>query len=147
MKLVLLKGFGFGVIGCICFCISTTICKFSAFFKVNVNAELFVVKANIFNKPRRIYTECLGYGARYLAPWLARWTSPDSAGAVNGLNLYVYVGNNPLKYIDPTGHVKVIPADISLENYEIDVLNPIEETYQNNNLFYFPGRWFVALLG
>ncbi|CAC9542550.1 hypothetical protein [uncultured Gammaproteobacteria bacterium] len=53
-------GFGFGVIGCICFCISTTICKFSAFFKVNVNVELFVVKANIFNKPRRIYTECLG---------------------------------------------------------------------------------------
>jgi hypothetical protein len=29
-------------------------------FKVNVNVELFVVKANIFNKPRRIYTECLG---------------------------------------------------------------------------------------
>jgi hypothetical protein len=28
--------------------------------KVNVNVELFVVKANIFNKPRRIYTECLG---------------------------------------------------------------------------------------
>jgi hypothetical protein len=26
-------------------CISTTICKFSAFFKVNVNVELFVVKA------------------------------------------------------------------------------------------------------
>jgi RHS repeat-associated protein len=53
------------------------------------------------------------YGARYLAPWLARWISPDSAGAVDGLNLYVYVGNNPLKYIDPTGHVKVSPADIS----------------------------------
>ena len=44
------------------------------------------------------------YGARYLAPWLARWISPDSAGAVDGLNLYVYVGNNPLKYTDPTGH-------------------------------------------
>ena len=44
------------------------------------------------------------YGARYLAPWLARWISPDSAGAVDGLNLYVYVDNNPLKYIDPTGH-------------------------------------------
>jgi uncharacterized protein RhaS with RHS repeats len=33
------------------------------------------------------------YGARYLAPWLARWISPDSAGAVDGLNLYAYVGN------------------------------------------------------
>ncbi|VVH66147.1 hypothetical protein BSPLISOX_1203, partial [uncultured Gammaproteobacteria bacterium] len=41
---------------------------------------------------------------RYLAPWLTRWISPDSAGAVDGLNLYVYVDNNPLKYIDPTGH-------------------------------------------
>jgi hypothetical protein len=40
------------------------------------------------------------------------------------------VDNNPLKYIDPTGHVKVITADINLENYEIDVLSPIEGTYQ-----------------
>jgi RHS repeat-associated protein len=45
----------------------------------------------------------------YLAPWLARWISPDSAGVIAGLNLYVYVGNNPLKYIDPTGHVKKTP--------------------------------------
>ncbi|AYQ56383.1 hypothetical protein MS2017_0650 [Bathymodiolus thermophilus thioautotrophic gill symbiont] len=49
------------------------------------------------------------YGARYLAPWLARWISPDPAGAVGGLNLYVYVSNNPLKYRDPTGHIKTIP--------------------------------------
>jgi hypothetical protein len=34
--------------------------------------------------------------------------SPDSAGAVDGLNLYVYVGNNPLKYIDPTGYFPLI---------------------------------------
>ncbi|CAC9568013.1 Putative insecticidal toxin complex [uncultured Gammaproteobacteria bacterium] len=47
------------------------------------------------------------YGTRYLAPWLARWISPDSTGAVDGLNLYVYVGNNPLKYIDPTGNDKI----------------------------------------
>jgi hypothetical protein len=26
------------------------------------------------------------------------------SGAVDGLNLYVYVNNNPLKYTDPTGH-------------------------------------------
>ena len=81
------------------------------------------------------------YGARYLAPWLTRWINPDTTGAVDGLNLYVYVDNNPLKYIDPTGHVKVIPADINLANYEIDILSPIEGTYQNNNLFYFPAAY------
>ena len=78
------------------------------------------------------------YGARYLTPWLARWISPDSAGAVDSLNLYIYVGNNPLKYTDPTGHVKVYPPNTSLPHYEIDVLSPIEGAYQNNNLFYFP---------
>jgi RHS repeat-associated protein len=37
------------------------------------------------------------YGARYLAPWLARWISPDSAGAVDGLNLYVSIsGPSPI---------------------------------------------------
>ncbi len=84
------------------------------------------------------------YGARYLAPWLARWISPDSAEAIDGLNLYVYVGNNPLKYMDPTGHVKVYSVDMGfyssrhLPHNEIDILSPIEGTYQNNNLFYFP---------
>jgi RHS repeat-associated protein len=68
------------------------------------------------------------YGARYLAPWMARWTSPDSAGAVDGLNLYAYAGNNPLKYIDPTGHVKVHPIDGG-KPHELDVLSPIEGTY------------------
>ena len=43
------------------------------------------------------------YGARYYAPWLQRWVSADPAGDVDGLNLYVMVGNNPLTYIDPDG--------------------------------------------
>jgi hypothetical protein len=38
------------------------------------------------------------------------------------------VGNNPLKYIDPTGRVKVVPFDMDLEDYEIDILSPIEGT-------------------
>jgi hypothetical protein len=28
-----------------------------------------------------------------------------------------------------------------LADYEIDVLSPIEGTYQNNNLFYFPAAY------
>lgn len=46
------------------------------------------------------------YGQRYYAPWLQRWISPDPAGAVDGLNLYGMVGNNPLRFVDHQGWVK-----------------------------------------
>lgn len=43
------------------------------------------------------------YGARYYAPWLGRWTSPDPAGSVDGPNLYAFVRNNPIRYRDAKG--------------------------------------------
>ncbi|MFJ2363633.1 RHS repeat-associated core domain-containing protein [Pseudomonas sp. NPDC087697] len=46
------------------------------------------------------------YGHRYYAPWLQRWISPDPAGAIDGLNLYCMVGNNPLRYTDQHGNNK-----------------------------------------
>ena len=46
------------------------------------------------------------YGARWYDPSLARFTSPDTitAGGTQGLDRYHYASNNPLRYIDPTGH-------------------------------------------
>jgi RHS repeat-associated protein len=48
------------------------------------------------------------YGARYYDPVLARFISADSivpsASNPQNLNRYSYTLNNPLKYIDPTGH-------------------------------------------
>lgn len=43
------------------------------------------------------------YGARYYAPWLQRWISADPAGDVDGLNLYSFVANNPIKFSDQDG--------------------------------------------
>jgi RHS repeat-associated protein len=43
------------------------------------------------------------HGARYYVPWLARWTSSDPAGTVDGPNLYSYVANNPIRLIDLFG--------------------------------------------
>jgi len=48
------------------------------------------------------------YGARYYAPWLQRWVSADPAGDVDGLNLYGFVGNNPIVHVDQTGAFKVV---------------------------------------
>ncbi|MDR6916149.1 insecticidal toxin complex protein TccC [Pseudomonas sp. 3296] len=62
------------------------------------------------------------YGARYYAPWLQRWVSADPAGAADGLNLYQFVGNNPLRYVDHTGETK---AESVIYNYSrfISALN------------------------
>ncbi|KAK3344480.1 hypothetical protein B0T25DRAFT_509804, partial [Lasiosphaeria hispida] len=42
-------------------------------------------------------------GARYYACWLGRWTSADPWGTVDGLNLFVYCGNDPANFHDPGG--------------------------------------------
>ncbi|MDP9654783.1 UNVERIFIED_ORG: insecticidal toxin complex protein TccC [Pseudomonas putida] len=43
------------------------------------------------------------YGYRYYAEWQQRWINPDPAGEVDGLNLYCFVGNSPLRYADGDG--------------------------------------------
>ena len=43
------------------------------------------------------------HGARYYAPWLARWTSSDPAGHVDGLSLYPYSRSNPMVFTDRSG--------------------------------------------
>jgi len=43
------------------------------------------------------------HSARYLAPWLGRWTSADPAGMVDGTCLYRYSGDNPIVLRDPNG--------------------------------------------
>ncbi|MEQ1503643.1 MAG: toxin TcdB middle/N-terminal domain-containing protein [Myxococcota bacterium] len=43
------------------------------------------------------------HGARYYAPWLGRWESPDPSGLVDGPNRYQYVRDNPIGGRDLTG--------------------------------------------
>lgn len=59
------------------------------------------------------------YGARYYAPWLQRWVSADPAGDVDGLNLYGFVGNNPLRYFDVQGQQRTSSELLTVtKNYE-----------------------------
>ncbi len=43
------------------------------------------------------------HGARYYAPWLARWVAADPIGIEDGLNVYTYVSDNPVVLLDPHG--------------------------------------------
>ncbi|QZA96917.1 toxin [Pseudomonas mandelii] len=61
------------------------------------------------------------YGARYYAPWLQRWVNPDPAWSVDGLNLYAFVTNNPMRYRDNGGTHK----EESAEQQIIDTSNTL----------------------
>jgi len=43
------------------------------------------------------------FRARWYAPELGRWLSPDPVGLEGGLNLYEFCGNDPVNYRDPSG--------------------------------------------
>ena len=57
-------------------------------------------------------------GARWYDPALGRWIQADSivpeAGNPQALNRYSYVANNPLKYVDPSGHCAWCPFALVL---------------------------------
>jgi RHS repeat-associated protein len=63
----------------------------------------------ITGKERDAETGLDYFGARYLSSVQGRWTCPDQPFAdqhpqnPQNWNLYTYVQNNPLKYIDPSG--------------------------------------------
>lgn len=48
---------------------------------------------------------------RVYNPALGRWLSRDPIGEAGGLNLYRYVSNDPLQYVDPTG-LDPVPAPV-----------------------------------
>lgn len=60
------------------------------------------------------------YGARYYATWLGRWLSPDPAGTIDGLNIYAFVGGNPVTFRDVNGNVK---SNISVNQMKKDIAN------------------------
>jgi insecticidal toxin complex protein TccC len=98
------------------------------------------------------------YGARYYAPWLQRWISADAEQA-DGLNLYAFVGNNPMRYVDPDGNkraesVILLTSEFVsvVNNYSTEVVNQLHNILHpiglNRNmvlsLVVEGGYWYAA---
>ncbi|MFQ5515845.1 MAG: RHS repeat-associated core domain-containing protein, partial [Myxococcota bacterium] len=48
-------------------------------------------------------TGLVRFGARDYDPEVGRWTAKDPIRFAGGLNLYAYVGSEPINRIDPSG--------------------------------------------
>jgi RHS repeat-associated protein len=76
----------------------------SAYRTAKSNTDLSLKRYRFTNKERDDETGLYYFGVRYYAAWLGRWTSSDPGGFVDGLNLYVYVRNNPVNGVDELGY-------------------------------------------
>lgn len=76
----------------------------TSFQSVDASREVPAKRYRFTGKERDEETGFYYHGARYYAPWLARWTAPDRGDLKDGLNRYAYVRNCPVRLFDPSGH-------------------------------------------
>ncbi len=93
-----------------------------------------------FDQPFRFstkqYDESTGllyYGYRFYSPAIGRWMNRDPISEAGGINLYRFVGNNPVNYIDPWG-LKLWFADKGAEKEFQDDIKDIMKTKTGRTL-------------
>jgi RHS repeat-associated protein len=62
-------------------------------------------------------TGLIYYGYRFYGPESGRWLTRDPLGEAGGMNLYAFVGNNPVNWVDPFG-LKVINNSDNIVYYK-----------------------------
>lgn len=104
-------------------------------------ANLSLKRYRFAGKERDDETGLYYHGARYYAPWLGRWTSTDPAGFVDGINLFRYSRNNPVMFVDPSGHgpKKAQPGalnpvgEVTWKSGDVKTVGDFERAYPPDN--------------
>ncbi|MEP3244604.1 MAG: RHS repeat-associated core domain-containing protein, partial [Sneathiella sp.] len=66
------------------------------------------------------------YRARYYSPAQGRFLSPDPIGYGDGMNMYAYVGNDPINFVDPSGLAAEGAANLGKKTWNYASNNPLE---------------------
>lgn len=70
------------------------------------------------------------YGYRFYNPAIERWMNRDPLGEEGGVNLYAFVQNNPVNWVDPNGEIAVpvfvpvvigIGVALAIQNSDVDL--------------------------
>lgn len=67
--------------------------------QINIDLKTYKYSAKEIDNSTGLYY----YGRRYYAPSISRWINADPAGTVDGLNLFAFVGGNPVSRVDEDG--------------------------------------------
>lgn len=94
--------------------------EFSAYgsttYQLLVNSLMTKTAYRFSGKEKDVETGLYYFGARYYAPGLGRWVSPDPIGTGDGPNVYCYVNCNPISFRDPDGRARAFPGVNSPEH-------------------------------
>jgi len=87
------------------------------------------------------------YGSRYYIGWVGRWIAIDPEGTVDGLNLFLFVGNNIINYIDfyGTNKRKWNNDEIASANYELMKSSIFRELENDASILSFSERQYYRM--
>ena len=89
--------------------------RYTAFGEIEAGSNHTVDNPWMYSSKRfDAETGFIYFGRRYYAPDIGRWITPDPAGYADGPNLYAYVHNHPLAYIDPDGQFAFLLAPLAI---------------------------------
>lgn len=85
------------------------------------------------------------YGRRYYDPDIGRWITPDPKGFVDGMNLYVFVLNDPLLKVDLYG-LEEVARQSSMLNFFKPTIDWIGRTFTRENIGRVVNSFFFHLI-
>src|SRR5262249_17862311 len=72
------------------------------------------------------------FGRRYYDPEVGKWITPDPLRFIDGPNVYCFVKNRPIKYLDPDGRWL---SELIGDNYEAEMLLLVRKVSFNSGPF------------